>query len=253
MFHVISKLLQFLTIPLFWVLALLAIGLISKSSKWKKRGFISGVALLYFFSNAFILDEVNLLWEPELSSRKLTRNYKATVVLGGYSDFASRSGQVAFSEASDRLTEAIWLYRQGFTEKIILSGGAGSLFDFRGQESAYIANYLIEIGVKKEDILIDSTSRNTYQNAIETGLLLAQHGLSDTVLLITSTTHMPRARRCFEKAGIKVKPYCTDGMTGERKFYADHLFLPKAEILGKWNYLLHEWIGLLVYKIMGYA
>jgi uncharacterized SAM-binding protein YcdF (DUF218 family) len=253
MFHILSKLLQFLTYPLTWIFILLLWSWLAKNPKRKRRLMIAGVLVLYLFSNAFVQDEVNLLWEPELSSRKLQKRYSACVVLGGYSDIAPRSGQVAISEAGDRLTEAVWLYHNRFAQKIILSGGAGSLMDFRGQEAAYIGKYLRETGIPKRNIFIDSVSKNTYQNAIECAKLLRHLGLQDTVLLITSTTHMPRAAACFRKAGILVKPYCTDGMTGERKYYVDHLLLPKAEVLSRWNYIIHEWIGYVVYKIMGYA
>lgn len=253
MFHIASKLLQFATNPVLWLFCMLLWAVFVKNLLLKKRLLILNIVLFYLFSNAFLLDEINRLWEPELSSRDVSRTYPVCIVLGGYSDYAPRSGQVSFSDASDRLTEAIRLYKKGYAKKILLSGGAGSLMDFRGQEAEYIAEYLYDIGISRNDIWIDSQSKNTRQNALQSAQILSQKSISDTVLLITSTTHMIRAGACFRKAGVVFKPFCTDGMTGERKFYPDHILVPKAEILLRWNTIIHEWVGYLIYSMAGYV
>jgi hypothetical protein len=57
----------------------------------------------------------------------------------------------------------------------------------------------------------------------------------------------------FNKIGIEVTAYPTSKITGMRLYNIKHLFIPDIESLNCWNDLLHEWIGWVTYKIMGYA
>jgi hypothetical protein len=58
----------------------------------------------------------------------------------------------------------------------------------------------------------------------------------------------------FRKAGItNVTPYVTNRSSGLRRFTPDHLFVPNASALFGLHALLHEWVGMLVYKMKGYA
>ncbi|MGB0167091.1 MAG: hypothetical protein ACPF8V_09585, partial [Luteibaculum sp.] len=40
---------------------------------------------------------------------------------------------------------------------------------------------------------------------------------------------------------------------GPPKFQFEYCFLPSVEALGKWEILMHEWIGYLSYKVSGKA
>ena len=54
---------------------------------------------------------------------------------------------------------------------------------------------------------------------------------------------------CFEKAGITTKAFPADCTTSYTNFSVEYILLPRVEALGKWEELIHEWIGYLVYKI----
>jgi uncharacterized SAM-binding protein YcdF (DUF218 family) len=65
---------------------------------------------------------------------------------------------------------------------------------------------------------------------------------------------MRRAIACFEKVGLKVSPYSVDrNASPVRRHSLDYLLIPDTGTLGDWNALIHEWIGLVVYKMEGYA
>ena len=52
-------------------------------------------------------------------------------------------------------------------------------------------------------LLIEPRSRNTYENARETGPMLGSHGLR-SVLLVSDRMHLPRATIMFYLAGLHV-------------------------------------------------
>lgn len=73
-------------------------------------------------------------------------------------------------------------------------------------------------------------------------------------LLVTSGYHMPRSMAVFKKVGYKnLTPYITNRVSGKRRFTFDHLLIPNVDALFSLNFLIHEWVGFVVYKLKGYA
>ncbi len=252
MFHAVSKLLFVFTTPIFWVTVLFTGAIFARKAALKKKFLVAGCITFYLFTNSFVFDEVVGKWEPKMNRVEEDKHYELAVVLGGYSTFAPGVGQVNFSESSDRVLQVLPLYKNKQVEKILLSGGPGNLFDYSEPEASYTAHFLKSIGIKKKDILIEPQSRNTFQNAVHAKKIIDSLRIETPILLITSTTHMPRASACFDKQGIVHDKYLVDGIVGERKFYFDHLFVPNARVIFMWNVIIHEWLGLLVYKVSGY-
>lgn len=252
MFHAISKILFVFTTPITWIFLCFLLGFLWRKRARGKRMMGLGVVLLYLFTNTFVLDEVNRLWEPAMNTVEPGKKYDVAIVLGGYATDAPGIGQINFFESADRLNNVLPLYFNKQVKKILLCGGAGNLVDFSGHEADFVAEYLYGLKIPKRDIIIENQSRNTRQNAVNAKRVLDSLGISERVLLVTSTTHMPRSSACFDKMNILHDQYRVDGQTGERKFYFDYLFLPNAWVLYRWNVIFHEWIGLVVYKMMGY-
>jgi uncharacterized SAM-binding protein YcdF (DUF218 family) len=59
---------------------------------------------------------------------------------------------------------------------------------------------------------------------------------------------MPRAMAAFQKAGWNVTPYPVDYRTGNATPWTEYSL---AEGARKWHLLLHEALGLLVYRLSG--
>ena len=253
MFFFLSKILQFLISPLSWVFIILLWGILSKNQKRKKKLLGTSLLIFYFFSNAFIVDEVFRSYEErDLKYSEITETYDVAIVLGGFVTDDPTQELEGFHSSSDRLFHAVKLYQTGVAKKIMVVSGSGVITNQEEKEAIVIENYLLKIGIPKADLIIESESKNTHENAVNTAKILNEKYIDGKYLLVTSGFHMPRAKRCFEKAGLTITPFSVDQQAGERKFLIDHLFIPDTYALLKWEILLHEWTGFVVYKMAGY-
>ncbi len=92
-----------------------------------------------------------------------------------------------------RTAEAIRLYKAGWSDTLIFSGAAA---DTSGPSNAEVMRrQAIEAGVPTKDIIIESDSQTTKQNAERTKeLLVTANGASvNRVILVTSPYHQRRA------------------------------------------------------------
>lgn len=253
MFFILSKILAFLLSPLTWILTVLLLALVKKNPVAKRNLFLTGTGLLIFFTNPFIVDECMRQWEittPDLQSK---RKFKYGIVLGGMIWYDARQDRPQFMRGADRLFQALPLLQRGQVQKIIISGGSGSILHQEEKESLILKNYLVRIGIPDSIILTETTSRNTHENAVETKRILDSLNVKDSVLFITSAFHLRRALECFHREGItKLVAYPTDRYSGPRKWDFEYLFRPTINALDEWELLLHEWTGWITYKIKGY-
>lgn len=240
-----------------WTVLLLVTAGIFRNKKPIKasRFLIAGLIALLFFSNSFIVNYFMGQWEVSpYSSDKIQTPYEVGIVLGGSTRYYdSQSKRMVFSSSADRLLQAIELYHQGKIKKIFLSGGSGFVNFQDWKESEKLYPLLVNNGVKPEDIWMENNSRNTFENAIETGKVLKQKGVHSTALLITSAFHMRRSVACFEKIHLNVYPYPVDVRSGGPIYTLDRLLQPDPEAFVAWDVLTHEWVGCIMYKLMGYC
>ena len=254
MFFFISKILSFLITPILWIFTLLLFAFISKNPKRKKRCLIGAVVLFYFFSNTFLLNEVSRLWEIPATPYKELKTYDVGIVLSGMLRYDIAMDRIQFESGADRLFQAVELYKTGVIKKILITGGSGNIESAYVKEALFARRYLLTIGIPDKDIWIESDSRNTRENAVFTKQLIDKKEYMDgKFLLITSARHMRRSLACFKKVGINAEPYSVDRDTGPVRRFSLYFLIPNAETLVKWESIFHEWIGLLVYKIKGYA
>jgi uncharacterized SAM-binding protein YcdF (DUF218 family) len=150
------------------------------------------------------------------------------------------------------MIQALQLYHDGHIRKILLTGGSGFVNFQEWKESGLIADILMKSGVPAEDILLENNSRNTYENAVYSADILKKGNYGSDYLLITSASHMRRSMACFEKAGIQTTPFSVDPSSGSGMYTPDKIIQPDAENLVTWDVLLHEWVGMVMYLIMGY-
>jgi uncharacterized SAM-binding protein YcdF (DUF218 family) len=255
MFFFISKILFFLFTPIIWIFTLLLFSVFLKNPKRKKRSLICAVMIFYFFSNPFIQEEVYRVWEVPGTPYKDLKTYDAGIVLGGILSYDVSLDRIQFQRGSDRLFQAVELYKTGVIKKIFFTGGSGSIEFAYIREGMFVRRYLLTIGIPDKDIWIENESRNTRENAVKANEFLEKHEYTNgNFLLITSGSHMRRALACFEKVGLKVSPYSVDRRASPvRRYTFDHLLIPDTETLLFWDALIHEWLGIIVYKLQGYA
>ena len=92
----------------------------------------------------------------------------------------------------------------------------------------------------------EGRSANTWENALYSAELLRPAGVT-RILLVTDAMHMPRARRAFAATGLEVVAAPT--MFLGRRSGPMFGLLPGAESLRRSRYALHEWVGLLWYRL----
>ena len=244
MFFILSKILSFLIKPVIWIFILLVFILKEKA----KKSIYLLLFVFYFFSNSYIVDSVSKQWEinPKNIS-DLSSNYKYGIVLGGFSSYNKDVKHIDFNEFSDRLITAIELYNLQKIDTILISGGNGLLINDGMKESEWTYNFLQNFGIDSNRIIIENRSRNTMENASYTADIINDN--KGKSLLITSAVHMRRAKMCFTKNNITVDEFTTDNTSSDILLTFDYLIIPNAVALKKWEFLIHEWIGFIVYRI----
>jgi uncharacterized SAM-binding protein YcdF (DUF218 family) len=254
MFFIFSKILSFLIAPLTWIITLLLLSFIFKNRYWSRRCLLYCVSITLVFTNPFLAGEAVSLWEyPITLDKDLAASYDAGIVLGGgMITIDTQHDRLTFRNNVDRILQAVSLYKTGKIKKMIISSGSGSLVFRNMLEASLLKRYLLTIGIPDSVMIVDSLSDNTYQNAINSAQIIKKEFPKGKFLLITSSMHMRRAKACFEKAGITVTPYSTNKETGKRLFDYKNLIIPDIEALGKWNSLIHEIFGYIVYDVSGY-
>jgi uncharacterized SAM-binding protein YcdF (DUF218 family) len=256
MFFYLSKIFGLFLNPLLWILGLFVFGLLTKNKKRKTVLLYLSLGMGIFFSNAFLASECARMWEIPLQKEPDTvQPYDIGIVIGGGLVQSDKSlDRLIFRNNTDRIFQAILLYKEKKIKKILLSSGSGHLVHRDWPEAQLVRDYFLRIGIPKEDILLDSLSKNTRENAVNSAAILKATGLkSPRILLITSTIHMKRAMACFAKAGISCVPYPTSPVVGPRHFDLNHILVPQPKSLLIFDELFHEMLGMLTYKIIAYV
>jgi len=237
-----------------WIILFMILGVFSRNRVKGRKFTLAAFISLLFFTNPFVINFALDLWEVDAyDSELIIEPYEVGVLLGGsmryYNDVIERP---VYSQSVDRLLQTIALYKKGKIKTILLSGGSGRLTNPDEKESPIIKEVLLVAGVSEKDILMESKSRNTWENAKYSSQMIKDQASDGKVLVITSAWHMRRSLACFSKSGLKVEPYSVDERSGIMTYTPDRWLIPGTEPLTKWNALIHEWVGCLAYKMMGY-
>ena len=175
------------------------------------------------------------------------------VVLGGGISMADDANPYPdFGEGSDRIVHAFRVLKAGKANKVLLSGGSVFDPDALSSEAHAMAELLVSLGIDRAAILIEGSSRNTYENARNSAAIWKEQGFRSG-LLVTSASHMPRALATFRSAGLQLEPASTDANSGGGLPPFPMPYLPDTGSLDFTTKALKEWLGLLVYRWRGWA
>lgn len=251
MFFVLSKLLRFLVYPVpLCFLALLGIWLFYHR-RWARKALLGVLAFYYGLTIPYTADHfMRWLEVPRVDTKMLRPPYDAVIVLSGtlHAQLA-RQGYIEFAEAADRILVGIIFVQQGLGKTLLMSGGTGNLFDQRTSEAQLLKVFALQLGLSDDQVLVEANSRNTYENALHTANMLRAHQLHH-ILLITSASHMRRAVATFHKQGIFPDTYPVDYQAAD--IVTPFSFVPSASGAKKVTAVVHEVIGLIMYRVQGY-
>ncbi|MGM0508325.1 MAG: YdcF family protein [Fusobacteriota bacterium] len=224
--------------------------------KTKKRKVITvllilNISFLYLFSIEPVKD---------VFVKSLENNYKpisaeefkeadSIIMLGGGINSSSPLSLSKFrgvpsNTALARLTEVVRLYNKKDDLLIFLTGGI--VYGDNISEAQVYKNYMMDLGVKKEDIIIEKKSKTTYENLVNIKERLAEYDRDKTVL-VTSATHMKRGMYTAKKLGIDVIANPTD-YHYSGKYDISSLY-PSASNMLQIKKVLWEYIGIIYYKL----
>lgn len=254
MFFYLSKILHFLIAPFTWFFILAAIARFTKNPVRKRKWWITAFVVLIIFSNPFLANEVMKSWEmTPVNSQTITEPYDVGILLGGsLRSYDQQFSRPVYSQSVDRLLQTIALYKSGKVKKILLSGGSGSVTRPDEKESEIIMKVLEQTGIPSQDILIENISRNTFENATYTADILKKTHPGGKFLLITSSFHMRRSFACFTKTGLNTVIFPVDPRAHTHMYTPENAIFPHAGALLIWDALIHEWMGIVSYKLAGY-
>jgi uncharacterized SAM-binding protein YcdF (DUF218 family) len=134
---------------------------------------------------------------------------------------------------TQRVLTAARLWHRHRFGLVILSGAP--LAETEGMEAL-----ITTLGVPAERVVRETRSVNTRENALYSATILRERGVETTVL-VTSGTHLRRAVKDFEAAGLQVIPAAAD-IVGLARVGIDSL-LPASFALNRTQIALHELLG----------
>lgn len=236
----------FFPVPL--ICEILALGLILLwFTRWQKTGKVlvtAGAVLLLLLGNTGISGEflrpLERRYSPLVVSSEaqspspLQKGMFIVVLAGGYSsdpsvDLLSRLDEGTLA----RLTEGILLYKEVPGCKLLLSGGPPN-------QAESMAKAALALGVKEQDIVLETESKNTEQEAI----FIAPTVGKTPFVLVTSASHMPRAMGLFRKLGMNPIAAPTDYLAkGRLRLEPDNVF-PGYYGLYESERAVYEYLGI---------
>jgi uncharacterized SAM-binding protein YcdF (DUF218 family) len=256
MFFYASKVVWYLLQPSSMLLMLFVAALLLLRLGRQKAGIrvlaltvaLYGIGGLTPLANAVLLTLEHRYPRPEID--KLDR-LDGMIVLGGVVDtLVARDGaETPLNEAAERLTEAAALALRFPAARIVLSGGDGALIYGSVDEASLAKRFLTRLGIEPGRILLETGSRNTWENAAFTKKLIEPKP-GERWLLVTSAFHMPRAMGVFRAADFDVEPWPVDFRTRGPE---DLLRFPPRPSMAWWRIDLgvKEWVGYAAYYVTG--
>lgn len=253
----VSKLLSFATQPLAWVFILLLCALLCMPRRrtWGLGLGWTALAVLALQGWEPLPDALLRRLEaqyPGPAPKTSLQPYTGVIVLGGALDPAyvwQAHGQVALNDAAERMTVPLMLLQQFPQLRLLFTGGEGELFASDLTEADRARIFFDGMGLAPHRVVYESASHTTYENAIFSAALTGIDR-AQPWLLLTSASHMPRAMATFQKAGWNVTPYPVDFRTGNDTPWTQYSLALGAK---KWQIVLHEFAGLLAYRLAGRA
>ena len=229
------------------VIIVILIGLI----KNKKKLIYIAMGVLYIISTPIFSNNFFKLVEGSEYRKPLSAidSADAIVVLSGMLEI-NEVGDSTYIEWGDpdRFFGGIALFKAGKAQKLVFTGGKMPWDKAKKTEGEVLKEFAISNGIASEKIFVTKDVENTADEAVAVKELISS---SKRIILVTSASHMYRAKKLFEKQGFEVNPYKIDYKTSKDSNLTIMDFLPSAGNLAITETGIREIIGRLFYLIKG--
>jgi uncharacterized SAM-binding protein YcdF (DUF218 family) len=146
-----------------------------------------------------------------------------------------------------RIVTAVRLY-QRLRLPIIVTGGR--VFDNGAvAEAPVVRRFLVDLGVPEKMVTLEDRARDTAQNARLTAAICRQLGFSRPILL-TAAYHLKRAGMAFDAAGMNYTPFPAYFLGSRNTPFTWRHLLPQASVFSASANALHEYLGILYYRMV---
>lgn len=146
----------------------------------------------------------------------------------------------------ERTVKAVILYKKGYAPVMIFAGG----WEHHGYKASVpvMAKVAQDLGVPENAIIIEDKSHDTYQNALFTQAIMRDHDWN-SLLLVTSESHMKRAALTFNKLGMAVYPVPVEESLPKQELS----WRSKIQNFAVLYHVLYEAAGGVKYKMKGWV
>jgi len=221
-------------------------------AKWKvwKRNLRIGFLLLYgltlyFSTTPFIFDLVVGSWERKFNTFTPSKFNSASklkiIILGSghnYDDQLPYTSRLIPSALS-RLAEGLRIANAFPNSRIYTSGYSASK---RETSAVILKNAALELGLDEKRITTQNEPKNTKMEA--THFVNKHYNIDDTLVLVTSAAHMPRAFKHFKNHGVIHLMAAPCGfLTFTDNSYTWQNFIPSFSYWKNYQLFLKEIVG----------
>ncbi|CAB3722652.1 YdcF family protein [Paraburkholderia rhynchosiae] len=212
---------------------------------------ICAVALFWLLSAGWLTAPLLCLAQPQAQTSTPAEfaPHTAIILLGGGTIYNEDDVLVPPRDVLARIAVSAKNYaackRTAAICRVIVSGGNPQRHP--ATEADTYLPYLLREQVPRSDIVLENSSRTTYENARNVSSIVGQSRY-DSLILVTSAYHMPRALLDFHYFGLAPQPLISSARRA-------HLgLLPRYDNLVNAEIALHELIGIAqfhVYRAIG--
>jgi len=208
-------------------------------------GVVFLIALSYGTASEMLLRPLEYKYPPMTDVSSVLDVEWVVVLSGGSSSDTHLPITGRLSHASlVRLVEGIRIHRKLPKSKLILSGGGA--FN-TVTEAKTMADVAVALGINDEDIVLESESRDTKDQARLIRKILGHNRF----ILVTSASHMPRSIALFQKKDMNPIPAPIGHIIRERQKITPAIFFPSAGQIEKIERAFYEYLGLVWAKLRG--
>ena len=141
------------------------------------------------------------------------------------------SGRLSHALA-DRMETAIALYEAGVVNKLLLTGD-NRFVDYN--EPAAMAEYALDQGVPREDLVLDYAGRRTYDSCYRASAIFGV----ERAVLVTQAFHLPRALYTCDRLGLEAV-----GVVADRRPYVRSAWYQVRELFA----LTRAWLDVTLFQ-----